>query len=109
MGPIYSSFFSASFAEIAPMFAGRRYAEHATMIGLPFLYGCALILKPFIWLIDALCRFVNRICGASFSSEIYLSREELQHMIESREETFLSQEQGEFCNSCLRREHFHAL
>lgn len=94
--PFTQAFLVLVFAEIAPMFAGRRYAEHATMIGLPFLYGCALILKPFIWLIDALCRFVNRICGASFSSEIYLSREELQHMIESREETFLSQEQGEF-------------
>ena len=94
--PFTQAFLVLVFAEIAPMFAGRRYAEHATMIGIPFLYLCALVLKPFIWLIDALCKFVNRICGASFSSEIYLSREELQHMIESREETFLSQEQEEF-------------
>ncbi len=94
--PLTQAFMVLVFAEIAPMFAGRRYAEHATMIGLPFLYACALILKPFIWLIDALCKFVNRVCGASFSSEIYLSREELQHMIESREETFLSQEREEF-------------
>lgn len=84
------------FAETAPMFAGRRYAEHAAMIGVPILYVCALCLKPFIWTIDLLCKGVNHLCGASFSSNIYLSREELQHVIESREEKVLTEEKEKF-------------
>lgn len=94
--PLTQAFLVLVFAEIAPMFAGRYYAEHAIMIGLPILYFCALLLRPFVWMIDLLCKTVNRLCGASFSSEVYLSREELQHVIESREETFLSQEKEEF-------------
>jgi putative hemolysin len=94
--PLTQAFLVLVFAEIAPMFAGRRYAEHAIMLGLPILYFCAILLKPFVWMIDLLCKTVNRLCGASFASEVYLSREELQHVIESREETFLSQETEEF-------------
>ena len=94
--PFTQAFLILVFAETAPMFAGRRYAEHAAMIGVPILYVCALLLKPFIWMIDLLCKGVNRLCGASFSSNIYLSREELQHVIESREEKVLSEEKGEF-------------
>ncbi len=94
--PLTQAFLVLVFAEIAPMFAGRRYAEHAIMMGLPILYFCALFLRPFVWLIDWLCKIVNKIFGASFSNEIYLSREEIQHVIESREETFLSQEKEEF-------------
>lgn len=94
--PLTQAFLVLVFAEIAPMFAGRRYAEHAIMLGLPIVYLCALLLRPFVWMIDLLCKMVNRMCGASFVSEIYLSREELQHVIESREETCLSQEREEF-------------
>lgn len=94
--PLTQAFLVLVFAEIAPMFAGRRHAEHAIMMGLPIVYFCAMILRPFIWVIDLLCKFVNRLCGVSFSSEVYLSREEIQHVIESRDETFLSEEKEEF-------------
>ena len=94
--PLTQAFLVLVFAEIAPMFAGRRYAEHAVMIGLPILYFCAILLRPFIWVIDMLCKAVNRLCGVSSSGDVYLSREELQHVIEAREETFLSQEKEEF-------------
>ena len=94
--PLTQAFLVLVFAEIAPMFAGRRYAEHAAMLGVPILYFCAILLRPFVWVIDLLCKTVNRLCGASFTSDVYLSREELQHVIESREETFLSQEKEEF-------------
>ncbi len=94
--PLTQAFLILVLAELAPMFAGRRYAEHAVMIGLPILYFCALILRPCIWFIDLLCKLVNKMCGAAFTSNLYLSREELQYVIESREEVFASQDTEEF-------------
>lgn len=76
------------FAEIAPMFAGRRYAEHVAMLGIPVLYFFSLLLRPVIWTLDALCKGAMRLFGLRTpSGGAYLSREELQNMIEEREET----------------------
>jgi putative hemolysin len=74
------------FAEIAPIFAGRRFAEHAAMLGLPFLYATSIILRPVIWLLDFLCRGVNKVFGKQVAAEQFLTREELQTMLEEREE-----------------------
>jgi len=74
------------FAEVAPMFAGRRYAEHAAMLGIPLLYFCSILLRPVIWVLDLLCRGLNYLIGNTISSDQYLSREELQNIIEEREE-----------------------
>ncbi|MCX6987608.1 MAG: hemolysin family protein [Chlamydiae bacterium] len=85
------------FAEITPMFAGRRYAEDAAKMGVPILYFCAMLLKPFIWLLDLLCKWINKLFGSVSDTGLYLSREELQNMIEDREENvFFSEEKGEF-------------
>ena len=64
----------------------RRYAEHVAMLGHPaplfFLdFASALI----IWALDMLCRMVNRLIGKPVASGVYLSREELQNVIEERE------------------------
>jgi len=75
------------FAEISPMFAGRRYAEHVAMLGLPVLYFFSLCLRPIIWALDWLCKGVNRLVGQKAPPGVYLSREELQNIIEEREET----------------------
>lgn len=75
------------FAELAPMFAGRRYAEHVAMLGIPILFFFSVILRPVIWLLDVICRAVNRLIGKPVAAGIYLSREELQNVIEEREET----------------------
>ncbi len=75
------------FAEIAPMIAGRRFAEHAAMLGVPILIFFSIILRPVIWSLDLLCRFVNRLIGKPVAPGAYLSREELQNMIEERDET----------------------
>jgi len=74
------------FAEVAPMYAGRRYAEHAAMLGIPLLYFFSILLRPVIWVLDLLCRGVNYLIGNPVLSEQYLSREELQNVIEEREE-----------------------
>ena len=77
------------FAEVAPMFAGRRYAEHAAMLGIPLLYLFSILLRPIIWVLDWLCRGVNYLIGHPVSSDQYLSREELQNIIEEREEVII--------------------
>lgn len=75
------------FAEIAPMFAGRRYAEHVAMLGIPILYFFSLVFRPIIWILDLLCRGINRLIGHPVQPGAYLSREELQNVIEERDET----------------------
>jgi CBS domain containing-hemolysin-like protein len=74
------------FAELAPMFAGRKYAEHAAMLGVPILYVFSFLLRPLIWLFDLLCRGINILLGCPMREGLYLSREDLQHMFEQREE-----------------------
>jgi CBS domain containing-hemolysin-like protein len=73
------------FAEIAPLLAGRRYAEHAAMTGVPILYATSLILRPLIWLFDWLCRLVHKLIRSPEGTGLYLSREELQKILEEQE------------------------
>ena len=75
------------FAEVAPLFAGRRYAEHVAMLGIPLLFFFSLLLRPVIWALDLLCRFVGMLIGKPVASGAYLSREELQNMLSERDET----------------------
>ncbi len=75
------------FAEISPMFAGRRFAEHAAMIGLPFLYAFSICIRPIIWFFNFLVMVVNRLVKAPREVELFLNREELQKAIEERDET----------------------
>jgi putative hemolysin len=74
------------FAELAPMFAGRRYAEHAAMLGVPILYVFSFLLRPLIWLFDLICQGINALLRCPVREGLYLSREDLQHMFEQREE-----------------------
>ena len=79
------------FAEIAPMTAGRRYAEHVAMLGIPFLMFFSILLRPLITLLDLLCRGVNRLLGTPVAAGAYLSREELENIIEERDESIPSE------------------
>ncbi|MGR3973531.1 MAG: hemolysin family protein [Candidatus Rhabdochlamydia sp.] len=73
------------FAEIAPLFAGRRYAEHAAMIGVPVLYGISFLLKPLITFFDLFCRMIQALIGSSDKGGFSLSREELQKILEEKD------------------------
>jgi CBS domain containing-hemolysin-like protein len=84
--PLSQIFLVLIFAEIAPMFAGRRYAEHASMIGVPILYFLSILLRPVIWLFDLLCHLCNKLVGSPGPGGVYLSREELQKILEERED-----------------------
>jgi len=91
------TFMVVVFAEIAPMFAGRRFAEQAAMIGMPILYAFSVCIRPLIWFFNLVCVFINRLMKAPKNIELFLSREELQKAIEERDETVnVSAEPKEF-------------
>lgn len=72
--------------EITPMFAGRKYAEHAALLAAPLLYAFSWIFRPFIWLLDWICSQIQkRVQGAGHGGGLQLSREELQRIFEERE------------------------
>jgi len=96
--PLSQVFIVLIFAEIGPLIAGRRFAEHAAMIGAGILYFLSIVLKPIIWLFDLLCRFVNRLLGQTGDVGLYLTREELQKILEEREEGALQHAAGEDFN-----------
>jgi putative hemolysin len=73
------------FAELAPLFAGRRYAEHVVMLGIPILYASSLLFRPLIWALDLICQAINRLLKSPSISGLYLSREELQKVLEEQE------------------------
>jgi CBS domain containing-hemolysin-like protein len=89
--PLSQIFIVLIFAEIAPMFAGRRYAERVAMLGIPILYFVSILLRPVIWMLDLLCRWINRLIGKPVAAGAYLSREELQNVIEERDETITTE------------------
>ncbi|MEM8727530.1 MAG: CNNM domain-containing protein [Chlamydiota bacterium] len=74
------------FAELAPMFAARRYAENVVMLGIPIIYLTSFILRPVIIILDRLCCFINFLFGVKNRSGLYLTREELQKAIEERDD-----------------------
>ncbi len=74
------------FAEIAPMFAGRKYAEHGAMVSVPVLYIFSVIFKPIIVTFNLLCEWLNKLFKANKERGFYLSREELQKILEERED-----------------------
>jgi len=102
LAPFTQAFLVLILSEISPMFAGRRYAEHAVMLGIRFIYGMTFILRPFIWMIDCLCRWVDKLFGSSLTSDLYLTREELQNIIEDREEKVVSKEKEDL-NTAVSR------
>jgi len=73
------------FAELSPMFAARRYAEHVAILGAPILYAFSIILWPVTFLLNILCRFVNLITGIKTRPLQTLTREEIQKSFEERE------------------------
>ncbi len=86
LSPLTQVFIVLVFAELAPMFAARRYPEHVCMTGIPLIYISSMIMAPMIWCFDQFCRLIHKIFGLSQNLGNYLTREELQKAIESRRE-----------------------
>ncbi len=102
LAPITQWILVLIFAEIAPLFAGRRYAEHVVMLGIPFIYVASIILRPVIWLLDLICSAVNLLLRSPKSAGHYLTREELQKMLEEQEARPITVEQTELSSVAAR-------
>jgi CBS domain containing-hemolysin-like protein len=89
------------FAELSPLFAGRRYAEHVAMLGIPLLFFFSLLLRPLTWGLDLLCVGVGKLLGKPVVSGAYMSREELQKMIEEKEDTITTEQGSRKFNSIV--------
>ncbi len=85
IAPLSQLFLVIIFAEIAPLFAGRRYAEHVVMLGIPILFASSIVLRPVIWAFDLLCTAINRLVGSPKATGLYLTREEVEKVLEEQE------------------------
>lgn len=85
--PLTQIFLVVIFAELAPLFAARRYPEHVVLLGIPLVYATSRVFAPIVWLISQFMNITFRIFGRKGESfEILISREELQKVLESHEE-----------------------
>lgn len=74
------------FAEIVPMFAGRRYAQNIALLGVPILYFLSVIFRPIIILFDLLTTFCTRLFSAEERSPLSITLGEFQQVLQDREE-----------------------
>ncbi len=87
IAPITQIFLVVILAELAPLFAARRYPEHVVMLGIPIVYVTSRIFAPIVWLISQLMSVTFRLFGRKGENfEVLISREELQKVLESHEE-----------------------
>lgn len=86
LAPITQVILALVFAEMAPMFAARRHPEQVAMLGVPVLFMFSKLLFPIIKCLDVLCRLINRMFGVESKKAIFLSREEIQKILEERDE-----------------------
>lgn len=96
--PITQVFIVLIFAELAPMFAARRYAESASMWGIPWLFLSSKLFIPFIYCISLLSKLLNRLFGKKQTEKtFFMEREELKNLVSWQAQFGLSsQTQDEF-------------
>lgn len=88
------------FGELAPMFAARRYAEHVALLGTPLVYASALIMSPIILMFGGISRICNWLLGLrEAQSNIFLTQEELEKILEEQEEEKSSGNEGSDFNA----------
>jgi CBS domain containing-hemolysin-like protein len=85
------------FGELAPMFAARHYPEYIAMMGAPMIYASAKVLSPALWLIGWVTKAANfLIKGKTIQTDIFLSQEELQKILEEKGEPMAGGDVQEF-------------
>ncbi|MEZ5315756.1 MAG: hemolysin family protein [Chlamydiales bacterium] len=85
--PITQIFLVVIFAELAPIFAARRFSEHVIMLGIPIVYATHRLFAPLIWMIGLITRLIHLFFGKKEENfDFFLSREELQKVFESHQE-----------------------
>jgi len=87
IAPLSQIFLVVIFAELAPLIAARRSSEHVIMLGVPFIYFTFKLFFPFIFCIRVITKWFYRILGKNDEGfDVFLSREELQKVLETYEE-----------------------
>lgn len=87
LAPITQVFFVVILAELAPMFAARRYAEHAALLGAPILYFSAKIMAPLLSALGLISRFVDSFIGGGKTPEhLTFNQEDLQKIFSLQDE-----------------------
>lgn len=84
------------FAELAPMFAARSYSEHVAMLGITPIYILSKILIPIIWFFNGICAVIDWISRSPPTPNHYLTREELQKAIETKDQRRATPKEEEF-------------
>lgn len=82
LAPITQILIVLIFAELAPMFAARRYSEHVAMLGIPIIVFISKLLAPIIMIVDGISGLFNQIFGKKTAGPFYLSKEEIQRAFE---------------------------
>lgn len=87
LAPLSQVIIVVIFGELAPMFAARRYAEHVALLGVPIIFFTAKLMTPFLWLLGVISKITNLLFGGKESAtQIFLNREELLKILESKDE-----------------------
>ena len=87
LAPLTQIFLVVILAELAPLFAARRFSEHVIMLGIPVVYATHRIFAPVIWVLSQVTRFVHFLFGRKEEAlDHFLTRDELQKVLESHDE-----------------------
>lgn len=85
LAPVTQVAFVVIFAELVPMFAARRHSAQVALFVAPVLYACSRLFKPLILCFSFITRLINSLLkGKKGAEEQFLSREELQNIIQVR-------------------------
>lgn len=88
------------FAELAPMFAARRYPEHVAMLGAPILYATAKLMTPLLWILGWISKIANLLIGGrETESHVVLNRDDLQKILEEQDEDRTIENEGRDFNT----------
>lgn len=101
--PLTQIFLVLLVAELSPIFAARRYPEQIAMAGSGILYYSAKLLAPLIWVISYIMQASTRLMGTEEKNvHGLITREELQTVLELRDQEVLAQGEAEELNLLAR-------
>ena len=102
---VFTSFFVIIFGEIAPKsYAVANAERHALRVAKPIVV-IQRVLRPILYVFEVATGAVNRVTGGESGFESYLSREEIQTIVLSGEETgVLATGEGAMIRSVLELE-----
>ncbi len=95
IAPATQIFLVVILAELSPMFAARLHAEQTAIFGITPIYFLSKILTPIVWVLNCICRFIDFLIGVKSTNSNYLTREELQNVIEAKDEKHHNLEEDE--------------